>query len=118
MAKFLVGRERVKAKPKDAIAEKIASQTEKIRDKEHKLKLTVLDKKIKIEKNKPDAPVTTSTKDKMRKLLKEGMSVHQAAKELKAEADVEFADDPHELGQAHGLINQLAMELMPPSDEQ
>jgi hypothetical protein len=117
-AKCLVAPEPLKVRTvvKDVIGDKVATQKEEVRDLEHQLKRTVLEKQIEIEKNKQGAPVTKTPEqeleDEIGMDVNQGMSLYAVEQRLKAKADVEFPKDEHKRQQKYALIERAIANRM------
>jgi hypothetical protein len=119
-AKCLVAPEPVKVKTvvvvKDVVGDKVATQREEVRDKEHQLKLTTLDKQIEIVKNTPVVSENKTAEqileDEIVQELKQGRNLYGLKKRLEARADIELANDEHGREQQYALIENAIRKRM------
>lgn len=99
---------------KDVIGDKVATQKEEVRDLEHSLRKTVLEKQIAIEKNKPVTAGTSdqALEDEIAKGVKQGRTLYEIGERLKAKANIEFANDEHAKEQYHALVEDEMRKRM------
>jgi hypothetical protein len=101
---------------RDVVGEKVATQKEDVRDLEHKLRKTELEKQIEIEKNKPTGhgikTPEQALKEEIETAVNGGMTLYTLEHQLKEKADVEFAKDEHKRQQKHALIEMEIMKRM------
>jgi hypothetical protein len=98
-------------KIKDEIGEKIATQKEEVRDLEHALKKTTIEKQIEIVKNKPAVPPPVKPEhqvilDRIRKAVENGEAVIGLERHLMEEAREKYADDPEGLAEMEKNIQE------------
>lgn len=100
---------------KNVVGEKITAQTEEVRDLEHQLRKTELQKQIEIEKNKSVSGMKTAEQALEEEINAEangGMTIYAIEARLKLKADKEFAKDEHKREQKHALIQEAIRKRM------
>ena len=96
---------------KDVMGEKVAGQNEEVRDLEHQLKKTTLEKQIEIEKNKPlkSATEEQALEDEITEEVDRGETLDAIEERLKTKADAKYPNDEHKRQKAHARIEQAIL---------
>jgi hypothetical protein len=104
----------VKKEPivKDVIGEKIVKQKEEVRDLEHDLKKTTIQKQIEIVKNKPIVPPPATTEaqtiiERVRKGVNNGKTLIDLERQLMDEARAAYPNNPDELESMERVIREI-----------
>lgn len=84
---------------KDVVGDKVATQKEEIRDLEHKLKKTTIEKEIEIVKNKPSVPSPIRPEvqiivERVRRGVENGKTLIDLERQLNEEARAAYPNDP------------------------
>ena len=119
-AKCLVAAEPVKVETvvvvKDVIGDKVATQKEEIRDLEHQLKKTTLNKQIEIVQNHPVIPAQSTMRDaiksQMVKMYQTKMTREDVAVEMKAAIQKQYGHDVFECEKRIATVDEIMLELM------